>query len=224
MIRQSTFAPPKRAGASRLASLALIAVLSHCRSHPTNGTPSSRSATPPVPAESSAPAPVPSAAPAAAPPGDVAASASGITELGFGTWADAAPYRFRVTRVERCPRARSAPASASAARLGFSVQILSKYDGLLVHPRDLHLEKNGVIHDSEPSGTGCGGPALTPIVAKHGQTVAGVVTFQLTTDADARSAKVVFEPTRWGGAPRVEVSVPECLDACAPGARRPSAR
>jgi hypothetical protein len=138
----------------------------------------------------------------------------------MGQWVVTAPYRFRLTRIERCKTAGAPPArppsDGRSVRLGFVVEIQSKYDGFLAHPRDVTLQKTGVIYSSEPNGAGCNGAALTPTMMKHDQTIRGVVTFQLPSEDDARSAKIVYEPTRWGGAPRAQAKVPDCLDACAP--------
>jgi hypothetical protein len=138
-----------------------------------------------------------------------------------GEWVDAAPYKFRLTSIQRCREAgapvavRPPSADGPARRLGFVVQVMSKYDGLLVHPRDVSLQKDGVIFQSEPPDDDCG-RALRPRSMKHDETISGMVTFQLPDD-QARSAKLVYQATRWGGAPPAETTIPDCLDACPKG-------
>jgi hypothetical protein len=140
-------------------------------------------------------------------------------EVGLGEWADAYPYKFKLTSVKRCPLGKaSAQASGSgkSIRVAFTVHVLSKYDGLFVHPRDFRLEKDGVIIGSdwgaEPIAE-CGA-LLKERTMKHDAIASGVVTFQVPDENYPRSAKLVYQATRWGGAPPAETKVPDCLDAC----------
>lgn len=197
---------------AKVSALALASTLTQC--HKDSNTTLSVSSSAPSKAAQAPSANTPSQAPA------LPAEAPAAVEPGLGEWIVAAPYKFRLTRVQRCGPARAktgqTEADGSAVRLGFVVEIQSKYDEFLAHPRDVTLQKHGVIYSSEPNGSGCDGTALAPTMLKRDQLLRGVVTFQLPTEDDARSAKIVYEPTRWGGAPRVEANVPDCLDACAP--------
>ena len=75
--------------------------------------------------------------------------------------------------------------------------------------RDVTIEKDGVIIRSEvnpkPS-TGCS-PLLEPRTLRHNQVASGVVVFQVADEAFVRSSTIAYQPTRWGGAPHVQVPV-----------------
>jgi hypothetical protein len=118
-------------------------------------------------------------------------------------WIDGNIYRFRLDEVRTCP----APAG-SAARIGAVVRVASKIDQLLVAPRDFKLESDGVILDSAIATApppGCA-PLLAPKSVRAGKTADGVVVFDLPPgfNADHRPVKITYQPTRWGGARRVE--------------------
>ena len=88
----------------------------------------------------------------------------------------------------------------------------SKVDEVFVAPRDVKLESGGVILDSAILGKapgGCG-PLLTPKSLRAGKTADGVVVFDLPPgfNPEGRPMKITYQPTRWGGARRVEALLP----------------
>jgi hypothetical protein len=136
--------------------------------------------------------------PAAAPVAGLAPAAAEqpAPVLAAGAWAETELFRFRVTELRRC-----------RTKLVLSVQVQARHD-LFVSPRDLALERAGVVHTSElEAAPGCGRP-LRPRSLRSGQNASGVVVFAIPEE-EARGSRVVFAPTRWGGAPRVTVAMPE---------------
>jgi len=130
-----------------------------------------------------------------------------------GKWVETSAYKFKVSAVRRC--ADAAPDAGAPPdrplRVGVTVQVFSKYDQLFVTPRDVRLERDGVVLDAERSakaGPECS-PALAPVRANHDQTVSGVVIFQVPDEAFVREGLATYQPTRWGGAPRVEIKLRE---------------
>lgn len=188
---------------------------------------SGASSAPPVASAATAAAAPTAAEPSAAEPS--AAAEPAPAPLIAGTWSDTAAFRFRVTGLRRCrtqPSARAAarrdatgaaavPAGADGSvRLAFAVEVEAVHD-LFVSPRDLVLDHAGVLYpsDSDLGRTlGCG-RLLAPQSLHGGQHASGAVVFGLP-EAEARDAVLVFAPTRWGGAPRVALAMPDCLDAC----------
>jgi len=128
----------------------------------------------------------------------------------LGAWLDGNIYRFRLEAVRPC----TAPASAlaGAARVAVLVRVASNLDQLLVAPRDFKLEANGVILDSavlQSAPAGCG-PLLAPTSVRAGKSADGVVVFDIPPgfNPDHRPVKLAYQPTRWGGARRVEAVLP----------------
>jgi len=145
---------------------------------------------------------------APAPPADDAADAASAPPS-TGAWLDANIYRFRLEAVRRCTP--SAPGGAT--RIGVLVRVTAKnIDDLLVAPRDFRLESGGTTVDSAilpKAPTGCA-PLLAPKSLRPGKTADGVVVFDLPAGfapAD-RPVKIAYQPTRWGGARRVEAVLP----------------
>jgi hypothetical protein len=156
-------------------------------------------------------------------------------DAGLGRWVESPSFKFKVTSVATCAdvdigRDEGKDAAAPAipedrpVRVGVTVHVLSTYDGLFVSGRDVSFEKDGVIVRSEidarPS-AGCIG-LLESTTLKHDETASGVVIFQLPDQAFARTGTIAFQPTRWGGAPRLEVRAGEL--ASLPGARKAARR
>jgi hypothetical protein len=159
---------------------------------------------PAPPADSPAPAPVP--VPAAPAPDEAAASDD--TPLSRGAWLEGNIYRFRLEDLRACPP----PARGAAARVAATVRVTSKISELLVAPRDVKLEAGGVILDSAiatKAPAGCA-PLLAPKSLRAGKSADGVVLFDLPPgfNAERRPVKVTYQPTRWGGAKRVEAILP----------------
>ena len=125
-----------------------------------------------------------------------------------GSWLEGNIYRFRLDDVRKCPP----PSVAGGARIGAVVRVTSKVDEVFVAPRDVKLESGGVILDSAILGKapgGCG-PLLTPKSLRAGKTADGVVVFDLPPgfNPEGRPVKITYQPTRWGGARRVEALLP----------------
>ena len=133
---------------------------------------------------------------------------------------ESAAYKFKVTSVAPCAlpapvRSAANDGSAEAVpedrqlRVGVTVHVLAKFDEFFVAGRDVTIEKDGVIIQPEvqpkPS-TGCS-PLLEPKAMRHDQVASGVVVFQVPDEAFLRSSTIAYQPTRWGGAPRVQVPV-----------------
>jgi hypothetical protein len=158
-------------------------------------------------------------APPAAPPAPVQApapAADGATDEAGppgskGAWLEGNIYRFRLDDARKC----RPPAVAGGARIGAVVRVASKINELLVAPRDVKLQSGGVILDSAimtKAPDGCG-PLLTPKSLRAGKTADGVVVFDVPPEfnPDHRPVKVTYQPTRWGGAKRVEALLPSGL-------------
>jgi len=155
----------------------------------------------------------PAVAAAAQPPPAPPAAAEADTDTtspppSKGSWLEGNIYRFRLDDVRKCPP----PAVGGGARIGAVVRVTSKVDEVFVAPRDIKLESGGVILDSailDKAPGGCG-PLLAPKSLRAGKTADGVVVFDLPPgfNPDGRPVKITYQPTRWGGARRVEALLP----------------
>jgi hypothetical protein len=194
---------PRQSTAAGAAALALL-VFAQCQRQE-----APRPEMKPAAATGGAPA-VAAAPPAApAPAADAAAAADGAEPpASKGTWLDGTIYRFRLDDVRKCPP----PGAGSAARIGAVVRVTSKVNELLAAPRDVKLESDGVILESAniPKGPpGCT-PLLAPASLRAGKTADGIVLFDIPPGFNParRPVKLTYQPTRWGGAKRVEALVP----------------
>jgi hypothetical protein len=169
------------------------------------------------------------------PPPPVVRKAAGLKE-----WVDGGVLRFRVDAITGCgagaraanERKPAPPPDAGTveldraiasrpplARVAFSVRIIAGPGEVFVSPRDVTLEAGGVIlQTTDPKislGRGCG-PTLTPRRLGARQTARGLLIFEVSPEFRASGAPMVlaYRPTRWGGAGRLEVKVPGCLEAC----------
>jgi len=150
--------------------------------------------------------------PPAGPPAPAAAADPATDEASppasKGTWLEGNIYRFRLDDVRRCPP----PAVPGGARIGAVVRVTSKVDEVFVAPRDVKLESGGVILESailQKAPDGCG-PLLAAKSMRAGKTNDGVVAFDIPPgfNPDNRPVKITYQPTRWGGAKRVEALLP----------------
>jgi len=168
-------------------------------------------------------------------PAPPARKAAGLRE-----WVDGGMFRFRVEAISGCGVAagpanqlssagtpgggavaidRPTPARPPAERLAVSVQIIAGADHIFVSPRDVTLESGGVILQSSdpkaPLAARCR-PALAPQRLRARQSARGAVVFEVSPEFRARQAPMIlaYRPTRWGGAGRLEVKLPGCLEAC----------
>lgn len=132
-------------------------------------------------------------------------------ELKVGALVETSAYKFKVHHVVRCadPAATEKVPEDRRVRVAAKVEIFSKYDDFLVQGKDVELDKDGVIIDSErnvkPSAN-CT-PLLEQARLKHDETTTGYVVFQVPDEAFVRGAAIAFEPTRWGGAPRTQIPI-----------------
>jgi hypothetical protein len=178
-----------------------------------------------MPAQPAQTPPTHSVAPVA--PGADAGSSAAVApsealplDAGLGAWIESAAYKFKVSGVTPCaiptpPRSASSDGAAESVpvdrpqRIGVTVHVAAKFDEFFVSGRDVTIEKDGVIIQPEvhpaPS-TGCS-PLLEPRTLRHDQVASGVVVFQVEDEAFVRSSTIAYQPTRWGGAPRVQVPV-----------------
>jgi hypothetical protein len=171
-----------------------------------------------------APPAAPSAPPVAALP--LASGPHAAAEQAFpgqdqsvGKWVETSAFKFKVRNVVRCadPAPGEPVPEDRKVRVGAVVDVFSKYDDFFLTPRDVTLEKSGVILASERGakpGPECK-PLLEPQRLTHDQTQGGVVVFQVPDESFLKDGVVAFKPTRWGGAPRVEIKVSEVVAAAA---------
>jgi hypothetical protein len=135
-------------------------------------------------------------------------------------------------RVCEPPASGPAPSAKPPVKvwMGFAIRARARTDELFLTPRDFTLEKGGVIlqarHVDLPRLPRCA-PLLKPTAMRARHAARGFVLFEVPASfrdlaADAPPLILAFRPTRWGGARRVELPVPACLDACprAPAAGR----
>lgn len=170
-------------------------------------------ATPSEPSSAAAPASAPPPAVSAPPPAKSAEMAPGSVGSVLSEWLESSAYKFRVKDIRRCASSEDAGASY---RLGVDVEVFSKYDELVVSARDVKLEAAGVILNADLAAKPASGctALLQTRQMRHDQTASGTVVFTVPPEFDARKAKVTYQPTRWGGSPRVEFQIPPCFDAC----------
>jgi hypothetical protein len=145
-----------------------------------------------------------------------------------GAWLETASYFFRMDELKRCgsiplpPPEGKAAASAGLPKemawVGALVRVRASVQ-LLVSPRDVTLEKGGVIinptYVDVPPLPGCA-PALSVKTLRAGQVARGYVFYKVPEGFvnGAGVAKLAYQPTRWGGARRVEVTLQPCLHEC----------
>jgi hypothetical protein len=137
-------------------------------------------------------------------------------------WRVTSSYKVRLDELRRChPATEPGPGSAGPRPLwlGAMVEVVAQVSGLFVAARDLTVEKGGVIIQAEfidqPPSPGCA-PLLPAKQIGPGQVVRGLVLFKLPPAFVAAPADAVlsYRPTKWGGAPSVEVPLPRCLADC----------
>jgi hypothetical protein len=149
-------------------------------------------------------APPVAGAPPPPPPDD--AIDGGAPPASKGSWLEGNVYRFRLDDVRTC----APPTPPAVARIGAVVRVTSKIDGLMVAPRDVKLESGGVILESAISPQTSCAPLLTPKSLRAGKSTDGLVVFDIPPgfNPEHRPVKVTYQPTRWGGAKRVEALLP----------------
>src|SRR5262245_15786374 len=163
---------------------------------------------------------------------DAGPPAGGDAIVATGEWSENHLYKFRLERVAPCgtpettlgPTQQPAAGAASQFRgetswVGAFFSVEAK-DDVFVSPRDLQLRRGGVIlnarHINQPLLSGCK-PLLPAKQLRPGEGLGGFALFEVpksfrqTTDDPI---VLSYQPTRWGGARKVEVPIRECLDSC----------
>jgi hypothetical protein len=206
-------------------------LLLQCQKEPSPGAAADSSSAAPLVTASAAPqdsvlpvAAAPSAAPSAsAPSGSVAEAASPDDSFGgsIGPPLETPMYQFKVQEVKRCEAAApQTDAAPSPLLIGLRVQVTAKVDQLPAFGRDITLEGGGVVYRSalpSPPGSRCT-PLLGPKQLHANQDVSGFAVFTIPADVNLRGLTIAFQPTRWGGAPRVQMPLP----GLGPAARKTS--
>jgi len=205
--------PVDRRGPGPIAGLALIGstlLLAHCQKEAPAEETTSRT----TGANSASPLPTASAPP----PASASAQRSPAHETPFagqdlraGNWIETSAYKFKVNGVVRCadPGPTEKVPEDRPVRVAVKVDIFSKYDEFLAQGKDVELEKDGVVLDSErqvKTGPECS-PLLEHKRMKHDETLSGFVVFQVPDEAFVRGGTVAYMPTRWGSAPKAEVKL-----------------
>ena len=127
-------------------------------------------------------------------------------------------YKLRFEQIRAC---NPSPRAAATARvwMGVEIRALAKVSELFVTPRDFALEREGIIlparHVHPPNLRGCS-PLLPAAQLRAQQSVRGFVLFEVPARFRTGDVPIVlsYRPTRWGGAGRVELRIPACLDVC----------
>jgi hypothetical protein len=132
----------------------------------------------------------------------------------LGEWVEGDSLRFKVEAVVKASKGSGAP-----ALLAFVVRIVAGRGEIFISPRDISLEAGGVILQTKvsPEAVAAGGsPALTAQRLAAGHSLRGSVIFAVSPEFRASTAPMIlaYRPTRWGGAGRLEVRIPNCLEAC----------
>ena len=137
-----------------------------------------------------------------------------------GQWAENKLYKFRLERIERCGAAAPGALRGEVSWIGAFLTVEAK-DELFVSARDLELRRGGVILSAayayQPKLPGCK-PTLVARRMRGGDRLAGFALFEVPKAFRVTTEDPIvlsYRPTRWGGARRAEVPIPECLDACA---------
>jgi hypothetical protein len=148
-----------------------------------------------------------------APERDADSEASALSELppgDGGTWIASDIYDLKLASAKYCSKpASKGDASEGKVWLGVKLDILAKTDEVFLDRRHATLRDKGVYFqaslDPEPF-AGCT-PPFKPVQLKRGQTTSGYVVFELPQAWP--NLVLEFQPTRWGGAGRVKVKVPD---------------
>ena len=137
-----------------------------------------------------------------------------------GQWSENKRYKFRLERIEPCGAGPARALKGEISWVGAYFTVEAKESELFVRARDVELRRGGVILGATtiqpPDLPGCK-PLLVPKRLRAGETLSGFALFEVPKSfrvATRDPIVVTYQPTRWGGARRTEVPVPECLDAC----------
>jgi hypothetical protein len=143
-----------------------------------------------------------------------------------GAWLEGARYGLRIEGVRGCAAGPRPP--SGKMWVGAEAHVRTKDEGLFVTARDFSLQRGGVILQARyvelPLLQRCL-PLLQPSRLRARQSARGFVLFELPVawTAAREPFVLVYRPTRWGGAQRIEARIAPCLDACdTPSTSRPS--
>lgn len=128
-------------------------------------------------------------------------------------------YDVEIDRMVRCQPA-AAPSAGDRVWVGFAVSVRSKTKGLFVTARDFSLEKHGIVlqprHVNPPLLEGCLPLLRQKQLDANSEPNQGFVLFEVPARFrnDDVPLTLAYQPTRWGGAARVALAVPSCLERC----------
>jgi hypothetical protein len=138
-----------------------------------------------------------------------------------GEWSESKLYRFRIERIQPCGPGPQGALRGDTTWVGAFFSVEAKEERLFVSPRDLELRRGGVILTAsfvnQPKLPGCK-PLLAAKKLRAGDRISGFALFEVPQAFRVKTADPIvihYRPTRWGGARKAEVPIPECLDACA---------
>jgi hypothetical protein len=138
-----------------------------------------------------------------------------------GAWAESKLYKFRMERIESCGEGPAGKLKGATSWVGAFFTVVAKEPKVYVTARDLELRRGGVILSATfaepPALPGCK-PLLAARRLRPGETISGFAVFEVPRSFRVKTEDPIvfsYRPTRWGGARRAEVPIPECFDACA---------
>jgi hypothetical protein len=231
--------------ATRKRSLSLLAPVLGCWLAASAGLGACQKDAPPeaAPAKPPAPAPVPRPPPPPLPLGAVPerggehvpdAGAEPARPLASGDWSENTKYKFRFDGIEACgaatqplgpSRSPSGPAGqfrGETSWVGARITIHAKVPELIISARDIELSRGGVILRSryiDPPVLARCQPLLPTKQLLPDENIEGFAVFEVPKsfreNKQGKPIVLSYRPTRWGGAKRVEIPIPDCFDACA---------
>ncbi|MBC8133970.1 MAG: hypothetical protein H7X95_13380, partial [Deltaproteobacteria bacterium] len=166
-----------------------------------------------------------------------------------GDWIETVLYKFKAGDAVACqPRADAGTAGGSGTAdagavadggggqrqvsgkktdwIAFFIEIQARKNESFVSPRDVTLRRGGIILDPRfhqpPTFPRCS-PLMQQKLLRAGELLRGHVLFEIPPSFRAAPGPttLTYRPTRWGGAPRAQLQIPDCLEACPQGAGTP---
>jgi hypothetical protein len=165
--------------------------------------------------------------PAALAPSSSAAPRKLKVRGALGEWLESDLFFFRAVSMRACgdrPSARAAADAGGAKKaaritLGAEVEIKAKLK-MTVSPREVRLSSGAVVYESnldlERRLEGCT-PLLKVSWLKPDDVIKGFVLFDVPLP-EPKDLRLGYQPTRWGGAGPVVVTLPECVSCGTDGA------
>lgn len=120
-------------------------------------------------------------------------------------------FNFEILTATRCHPPISTDAGDTVT-LGLRVRVVGKTERFFVSPRDVKLTHAGAIVSAtlDDAGARCE-PRLKPTQVARGHQASGFVVFDVPVKL-VDQLEVTYHPTRWGGAPAVQVPLPKMTD------------